>query len=145
MTARYLIIRENLDKARANMPETVDKDDPPFTHNLRLSSFETASEAEVLRVINKSPAKSCGLDPILTELVKEHAVSLVPVITRLVNNSLNTGIVPTSLSCSSNTFSEEVLEKILLSRLLNFLEEIGQHTPHQSAYNTARHTVLKLL
>ena len=60
------IIRENMDKARANMHETVDNDDPPSTHNLRLSSFEAASEAEVPRVINKSPAKSCGLDPIPT-------------------------------------------------------------------------------
>ena len=56
--SKIQIIRENLDKARANMPETVDDADPPSTHNLRLSSFEAASEAEVLRVNNKSPAKS---------------------------------------------------------------------------------------
>ena len=67
--SKIQIIRENLDKARANMPQTVDNDDPPSTHNLRFSSFEAASEAEVLRVINISPAKSCGLDPIPTQLV----------------------------------------------------------------------------
>ena len=94
--SKIQIIHLNLDKARANMPETVDNDDPHSNHNLRLSTFEAASEAEVLGVINKSPAKSCGLDPIPTQLVKEHAVSLVPVITRLVNSSLNTGIVPTT-------------------------------------------------
>ena len=43
---KILIIRKNLDKARANMPETVDNDDPLFTHYLRVSSFETASEVE---------------------------------------------------------------------------------------------------
>ena len=57
--SKIQIIRENLDKARANMPETVDIDDPPSTHNLRLSSFEAATEARVLRIINKSPAKYC--------------------------------------------------------------------------------------
>ena len=96
------------DKARANMPETVDTDDPPSTHNLRLSSFKATSEAEVLRFINTSPAKSSGLDPIPTQLVKEHAVSLVPVITRLVNSSLNTEIVPTTF--------ESVLLTLLLKK-----------------------------
>ena len=64
------IIHENMDKARANISETVANDDPPSTHYLRLSSFEAASEAEVLGVINKFPAKSCGLDPIPTQLIK---------------------------------------------------------------------------
>ena len=40
------IIRENLDKSSANIPETVDNDDPHSTHNFRLSTFEAASEAE---------------------------------------------------------------------------------------------------
>ena len=64
--SKIQIIRENLDKASTNMPETVGNDYPPSTHNLQLSTFEGASEAEVLRVINKSPAKFCGLDPIPT-------------------------------------------------------------------------------
>ena len=160
--SKILIIRDNLDKARANMPETVDNDDPPSTHNSQLSSFEAASKAEVLMVINKCPAKCCGLDPIPTQLVKENAVSLVPVITRLVNSSLNTGIVPTTFKSallapllnkpfldddilknyrpvSNLLYLFKVLEKIVLSRLLNFSEETDQHEPHQSA--SVRHTV----
>ena len=73
--SKIQIIRDNLDKARDNMPASVHYDDPPSTHNHRLSSFEAASEAEVLKIIMKSPAKYCGLDTIPTQLVKEHPVS----------------------------------------------------------------------
>ena len=139
-----------------------------FAHSrhLRLSSLEAASEAEFIRVINKSPAKSCGIDPIPTQLVKEHAVSLV--ITRLVNSSLNTGIVPTAFKSallahllnkppldedilknyrlvSYLPYLSKVLEKIVLSRLLKFLEESGQHEPHQSAYRSAHSTEIALV
>lgn len=40
------------------------------------------------------PTKCCSLDPMPTDLVKECAENLVPHITRIINNSLATGIVP---------------------------------------------------
>ena len=95
-------------------------------------------------------------------------MSLVPVITRLVNSSLSIGIVPTAFKSALLTpllrkpsldgdilknyrpvsnlpYLSKVLEKIVLSRLLNFLEESGQHEPHQSAYRSAHSTETALV
>ena len=45
----------------------------------------------------KTPAKSCLLDPIPTWFIKQNVCMFVPVITRIVNCSLNTGTFPDSL------------------------------------------------
>ena len=95
-------------------------------------------------------------------------MSLFPVITRLVNSSPNTGIRPTTFKSallppllkkpsldkdilksyrpvSNLPYLSKVLEKIVLSRLLNFLEETGQHEPHQSAFRSAHITETALV
>ena len=41
-----------------------------------------------------SPDKSCGLDPKPTPLMKQCLLKLVPVITKIINFSLLSGIVP---------------------------------------------------
>ena len=44
-------------------------------------------------LVLKSPTKSCALDPIRTGLLKACIDSLVPLITRIVNESLESGTV----------------------------------------------------
>ena len=56
--------------------------------------FKSVSEDEVRKVITKSPAKSCLLDPWPTFLVKECLDILLPSLTKLVNCSLTEGAVP---------------------------------------------------
>ena len=110
-----------------------------------------------------------SLFPIPTQLVKQHAVSLVPVITRLVNTgivlttfksalltpllkkpSLDEGILKhyrpvSNLPYLSSRVLSRVLEKIVLFKLFYFLEESGQHEPHQSAYHSAHSTETALV
>ena len=41
-----------------------------------------------------SKSTTCELDPILTSLLKEHISILLPLITKMVNLSLQTGVLP---------------------------------------------------
>ena len=59
-----------------------------------LSNFTPATMQEVEKLIKQSPAKSCGLDPVTTWLLKQHAECLVPIITSIVNISLADGVFP---------------------------------------------------
>ena len=43
------------------------------------------------------PTKGCSLDPLPTDLVKEYADDLVPLKTSIINESLQSGIVPAQL------------------------------------------------
>jgi hypothetical protein len=61
-----------------------------------LQSSSPATEDEVRKIIQKAPTKSCGLDPVLTTLLKEHLDTLIPIVTEIVNLSLTSGTVPTS-------------------------------------------------
>ena len=74
----------------------------------RLTEFTPGTLADVLKLINKSAAKSCGLDPMPTSLVKEHAGILAPTSTKIVNQSLLSGIKFPS-----------VLKKAVVTPLLN--------------------------
>ena len=58
------------------------------------SNFTPATMQEVEKVIKRSPAKSCGLDPVPTLLLKQHVECLVPFITSIVNMSLADGVFP---------------------------------------------------
>ena len=82
-------IRTDLDSNHAS---------PPFFSSLedvKLCTFEPVSEEVTAEIISKSPENSCDLDPMPTSLVKSCLTELVPVITKIINASLLTGIVPT--------------------------------------------------
>ena len=62
----------------------------------QLSSLRSATEDEIYDILSKSPPKSCELDPIPTLLLKKCANALVPIITKIINISMETGVVPDS-------------------------------------------------
>ena len=62
-----------------------------------LSHLDPATEDEVLKTILRSPNKSCSLDHIPTWFLKENVYHLVPVLTKIINSSLQSGIFPSSL------------------------------------------------
>ena len=99
---------------------------------------------------------------------KETASSLIPVITKLVNLSMETGCVPSSFKkalvtpllkkstlnpevmnnyrpVSNLPFVSKVLERVVLRRLLNHLDVTNQHEPHQSAYRPLHSTETALV
>ena len=90
------LIRTKLDQAASQMTISTQGTDPPshHTHLSRFNVFDEASETEIRKNIMKSPTKSCSLDPFPTQLLKDHLDLLVPVITKLINCSLSSGIVP---------------------------------------------------
>ena len=147
-------IRVNLDEQATNSVLERAETAGTSTYSSNMVTFKMATEKEVSEVIKKSATKTCALDPIPTQILKKHVSSLIPVITELVNLSMETGCVPSSFKKAlvtplfkKTTFNPEVmknfrpvanlplvskvLERVVLRRLLNHLDE---HEPHQSAY-----------
>jgi len=61
-----------------------------------LTSFHQYTEAEVRRIVMKSPIKSCSLDPAPTFFLHEFIDLLLPYATRIVNASPAQGRLPLS-------------------------------------------------
>ncbi len=59
-----------------------------------LSTFETLSESQVRKLVLESKTTSCALDPIPTSLLKQCIDCILPVLTKMVNLSLQTGVFP---------------------------------------------------
>ena len=54
-----------------------------------LEMFRPTSEVEVKEIIIKSPNKSCDLDPLPTWFLKKCVDQLLPIITAIVNRSVD--------------------------------------------------------
>ena len=62
-----------------------------------LNCFSSVTLQEMRHIILKAPSKSCELDPLPSWLLKECVDELSPIVTSIVNASLNHAIVPLSL------------------------------------------------
>jgi hypothetical protein len=112
---------------------------------------------EVTKLISSSPAKSCELDPVPTNILKQCASELAPAITAIINGSLSSGEFPSSYKdalvrpllkkasldpgvlgnyrpVSNLAFVSKVLEKVVAERLQSHLREQGMSEFFQSAY-----------
>ena len=58
------------------------------------TKFRKLAEDEVRKLIMPSKSTTCKLDPIPTSLLKEHISILLPIITKMINLSLQTGVFP---------------------------------------------------
>ena len=67
---------------------------PPF------SKFNRLTEEEVRKLINNSAKKSCSLDPMPTSLVIACIDALLPIITKMINLSLETGLFADDWKCA---------------------------------------------
>ena len=68
-----------------------------YQTNSHFESFAVLTEMDVRKLVNKSATKSCELDPISTHFLKQHLDVLIPLITRIINTSLQTGQFPNTL------------------------------------------------
>ena len=116
----------------------------------------------------KSPTKSCRLDPLPTQLLKDHLDLLVLAITKLINCSQSSGIVPSKFKqvlitplikkssldpnihknyrpVSNLPFLSKDFERVVLTTLSDFLLSTNQHEPNQSAYRPSHSTETALL
>ena len=78
----------------------VDQDVDASSVTTPLERFTRASDDEVKTLILNSPDKSCDLDPMPTWLLKLCVDELLPVITAIVNASMDSSCVPRAFNCA---------------------------------------------
>lgn len=133
-----------------------------------MTHFRPTSIAEIRKIIQKSPLKSCELDPLPTFLLKECIETLLPIITTIVNKSITESYVPATFRkavvrpllkkpgldqnvlknyrpVSNLPFVSKILEKVVANRLEEHLESNSLHDDLQSAYRACHSTETALL
>ena len=148
------LIQENL-TFKAD-PNYVPGENPDAVDD-KLGFLVPATEGEVRRLINNSPSISCSLDPVPTWLLKQYLTCLLPTITNIVNLSVSTGIVPTTMKTALVTpllkkpsldkdvknnfphisdlfFISKLTERVVLRRLIDHVSSGNLHDKFQSAY-----------
>ena len=60
------------------------------------AAFKLVTESEIRKIITSSRPTTCSLDPIPTSLLVECIDPLLPIFTNIINESLSSGIFPTT-------------------------------------------------
>ena len=90
--------------------EDLEKFSPPQHHNAsKLRSFTPMTKSEVVNVIKGMTSKSCKIDPILATSLKEILPSIIKLITKIINISLQHGVF-------AKTWKVAVINPILKNR-----------------------------
>ena len=133
----------------------------------KLETFQHSTADEIFSLLCKLPPKSCPLDPVPTILLKDCAFTFAPIISQIVNLSIDQATVPSVLKtalirpllkkpsldheCLKNyrpvcnlPFLFKILERVVFSRLSDYLLEYNLFDPSQSAYRP-HHSVETLL
>ena len=162
--------KEKIDKIRDNLPDCSDinleiAQSPPVS---TLNVLRNTTEEEVWKIICKSPAKSCMLDPIPTWLIKESRSEVLPVMTNIINSSLRSSQVPKSMKSaivtpllkkstldpdilknyrpvSNLSYISKLLERVVAGRLTDYMTENNLHEHLQSAYKPGHSTETALV
>ena len=156
-------LRKEID-AQPTTPHTLGS---KFT-GVPFSSFAPVTESDVLKILKKSAPKSCDLDPIPTTLLFDCVDVVLPYLTKIINESLISGIFPevhkTALvtpllkkvgldqnvlknyrPVSNLSFVSKVIEKIVLSQLSGHLSVNKLFSMYQSAYRPGHSTETALV
>ena len=133
-----------------------------------LDCFELVTSDELKKIINNCSSSSCELDPIPTWLLKECLSDVLPSLTKIVNLSLQNGIVPIELKkaivrpllkkatldpdslknyrpISNLSFVSKLVERVVASRLNTYLSDHSLYDKFQSAYRSFHSTETALL
>ncbi len=133
----------------------------------RLDTFVHLTEDNVRKIIMKTKSKSCELDPLPTALLKLCITELCPIITRIVNASLDSRTMPAiwkraivrplikkpSLEpilknyrpVSNLAYISKVIEEAVEQQIAHHIETYSLADPLQSAYKRAHSTETALL
>lgn len=158
------------EKVKAVRATTAGRQPPTATsvHDESLSTLAACCEDEVRKLIMESPTKSCPLDPIPTFILKELVDTLLPFVTATINASLREGRLPASQKhavvtpllkkvgldadelknyrpVSNLTFLSKLVERVVASRLVGYLNMHGLMPELQSAYRRHHSTETALL
>ena len=159
-------IRKDLDR-RADL--TADSQSGQDTSTmLPCASLKSVQISDIIKIIGKSPNKTCGLDPVPTWLIKQLPGTIAPIITDIVNKSIALSAVPASLKearvtpilkkpsldpeslknyrpISNLPFLAKTLEKVVSSQLQDHVKTYNLHDKFQSAYRPAHSTETAML
>ena len=157
---------QKINKIQSNLETQQTGTDPhefDFLAHSRMQSFTPVSQKEVERLIHTSPNKQCKLDPIPTSLVKNCCQTFSPIFTKIINASMQTGIVPSSFKnsivtpvlkkknldteilqnyrpVSNLSFISKLLERVVSCRLNNYKDANNLREKVQSAYRSNHST-----
>ncbi|XP_022806636.1 tyrosine-protein phosphatase Lar-like [Stylophora pistillata] len=90
-TEKIVRIQNSLDSPTSTPGQLLDVSPPP---DCVLLCFETVTEDHVASLITSSAIKCCPLDPAPAVILKECVSVILPVITKIVNLSINSCVVP---------------------------------------------------
>ena len=85
-------IQQRITNTSENTPEMSNLSD-----DIALKGFRQVNIEETTKYIMKAPSKSCELDPIPIDLLKEVIHKISPTLTDVINTSLKQGTFPTEL------------------------------------------------
>lgn len=154
-------IRNKMKDHKSNTLETT-FEGTPFV------AFTPVTEEFVHTLISKAPKKSCELDPIPHSLLPICIDILIPHITSIINKSLTSGIVPVCMKqalvrpllkkpsldknefknyrpVSNLSFISKILEKVVLTQIMEHLQGHEMLHRFQSAYRAHHSTETALL
>ena len=138
-----------------------------YATDQRLYIFSPVFMDEIIQLIKESPSKYCELDPLPTDLIKQHIGVIAPSIANIANASTQQECVPESLKqailrplikkmdmeikfpsfhpVSNLTFLSETIERVIQGKLLKYVESTGNEEILQSAYKANHSTETALL
>ena len=151
-TDKIAKIRETFEAEQDGYVEHASDD----THSVP-TILSPTTDSELRKVILGGNSKSCQLDPLPTQLLKSSLDTLLPVLVKIVNTSLSSAFIPTSLKSATVTpllkkpslnqedlknyrpvsnlpYVSKLIEKIVVRRLNAHMAENNLHEHYQSAY-----------
>ena len=140
---KYKSLRQNLDSV--SVSETFAASSRPPCP-VEFGGFRALIEDEVRKLISRMTSKSCFLDPMPTWMLKLCLDELLPVITRIINYSLRTGVFPDSFKIAhviplikKATLDAEQLKSYRSVSNLSFMSKVVEKAAavHIQAYHTA--------
>ena len=136
--------------------------------DIALRKFRQVCIEETTRYVMKAPSKSCELDLIPMNLLKEVIHELSPILTDLINTSLQQGTLPMELKkgllqpllkkatldftiennfrpISNLAFSGKLIEHIVADQIISHIDQHNLMEEKQSAYRKCHSTETALL
>ena len=133
-----------------------------------LSCFKSVTLSDVSELLSKMTIKSCPLDPVPASVLKQCTSVVLPVMTQIVNQSLNLAAFPDCFKLallnpllkkltldvevlsnfrpiSNLMFMSKLTEKVVASQLINYISSNGLDEILQSAYKQFHSTETALV
>ena len=98
---KIVTIQGKLDEVSAYVSPSNTDSQPEVSSIEPMTSFTLLTEHEVRKLIEAMPKKSCALDPMPTPLLVACIDTLLPVLTKIINLSLQNGIFADQWKCAS--------------------------------------------